>query len=86
MSRKKTGAGRPDTFVDAVAAEEGRPLVSSRTAARTLGIGVELLIGLAQRGHIEAVTREGDEGQTVWMIPVSEVERLKSVTRKEEQG
>jgi len=82
MSRKKTGAGRPRTFTDDVAAEEGRPLVSARSAARTLGIGVELLIGLAQRGHVEAVTRTSDEGQTVWMFPTEEIDRLRGAGDK----
>lgn len=68
MSRKKTGAGRPETFADRVSAEEGERYRSSRAGSRMLGVGEELLIGLAQRGHVQAVTRPMENGHTAWFF------------------
>lgn len=82
MSRKKTGRGRPETFTDIVAAEEGQPLLSSRAAAKKAGIGVELLVGLAQRGKVEAITRVSPEGHKVWFFTVRTVELLVEMTAK----
>lgn len=80
MSRKKTGRGRPETFTDTVSAEEGQRLLSARTAAKKAGIGVELLVGLAQRGNVQAITRVSPDGYRVWFFTEDTVARLVEMT------
>lgn len=78
MTRKKTGRVMPPTFAQRITAEIGESVLSVESAGKALGVGPELLIGLAQRGHIRAISREGDMGRFYWFIPAAELESLRA--------
>jgi len=57
--------------------EVGERVRWSATAAQSLGVRENLLVGLAQRKHVAAHSRQWNGDYWVWFFPVSELDRLK---------
>jgi hypothetical protein len=76
MSRKKTGAVRATTLADTVSAQIGERVISTRSAARALGVSEELLVGLVRRKGVRAVKHVEQGDRVFWFIPESELDRV----------
>jgi hypothetical protein len=53
----------------------------AKTAAKRLGVGVELVEGLIATRKIAGECSIGKSGETVWLIPDEEVDRLRCLIR-----
>jgi hypothetical protein len=62
------------------------PYETEKTAAKRLGVGVELVRGLCSQGHIEAFYTTGKSGNPLWLVRRSEIPalaaRMAAVTSK----
>lgn len=76
MTRRKTGRAQ-ETWANRVSAEVGVTVQSARATAKALGVGVELLVGLAQRGAVDAVPRTKHDGATEWFFTDKTIAYLK---------
>ena len=72
MSRRRSN----DAVEPAESVDESHYLITCKAAAKRLGVGVELIHGLAVGGQIRSVKSVGRSGAPVFMVSQADISKL----------